>query len=123
MRVRRKEDIMTVNDAIARADELRVNLFGEAQKAGWIHSADCAIAEMMGVEHPTNTFPNDRELLMPSPYDDVYVKYLMAMIAYHNGESGQYANDMELYNEAMERAGCWWIRNHRPASKGNWRVM
>jgi hypothetical protein len=117
---------MTVSEAIARADGLRVNLLGEEIKAGWIRIVEHGVADMMGKESQLKgSYSADRDtsLLMPPPYDDVYVKYLIAMIDYYNGETGQYANDMELYNEAMSRAGSWWIRNNRPSPKGNWRVM
>lgn len=116
---------MTVSDAIARADELRVNLLGEEIKAGWIHSVEQIVADMMGEKSSlTGNYSKDRnvELLMPAPHDNIYVKYLAAMISYYSGDDAGYANDIELYNKSFAESSSWWIRNHRPASHGIWRT-
>ena len=77
---------------------------------------------MMGKEKPLEVFPRDFELAMPSEHADVYVKYLAAKIDYYNGEMALYANDTEVFNEAMNEACAWWIRHNRPASSGGWKV-
>lgn len=113
---------MKITDCIAAADELRMNTLEDEQKSRWLYELDCSIAEIMGKGIPAWKFPDDRELLMPAPHEEVYVKYLVAMIDYYNGESELYANDISIYNQAMKEARAWWIRNNRPASSGNWRV-
>ena len=113
---------MNFNDAIARADELRLNTASDEQKTRWLYELDCRIAEMMGIVAPTWEFPCERELLLPEMHADVYVKYLVAMLDFYNGENDQYANDSAIFEHAFDEACSWWIRNHRPASSGNWRV-
>ena len=116
------EIIMKTNDAIVKADNLRLNTLDDEQKARWIYELDCEIAEMMEIEAPEWVFPTDRELLMPAEHADLYVKYLVAMIDYYNGEGELYVNDITIYNDAMKKARAWWIRHNRPASAGKWRV-
>ena len=113
---------MTINDAMVKADNLRMNALDDEQKARWLYELDCEIAEMMGKEIPEWKFPCERELLMGAPHEDIYVKYLVAMIDYYNGEGELYANDITIFNDAMKKARAWWIRNNRPASSGSWRV-
>lgn len=38
-------------------------------------------------------------LLIPEPYDGLYVHYLLAMIDFHNAEYTRYNNGMQLFNE------------------------
>ena len=113
---------MTINDAIAKAGELRLNAISEEQKYTWVYELECAVCEMMGEEPPKKEFPKDIELAMPAAHEDVYVKYLAAKIDYYNGETALYTNDLAIYNEAMDAARAWYIRNNRPASSGGWRI-
>lgn len=113
---------MTINDAIAKAGELRLNAISEEQKYTWVYELECSVCEMMGKAIPPKEFPKDIELAMPEAHEDVYVKYLAAKIDYYNGETALYANDLAIYNEAMDAARAWYIRNNRPASSGGWRV-
>ena len=113
---------LDINEAIARADELRLNAISDEQKYRWVYELECSVCDMMGKESPKKTFPENFELSMPSEHADVYVKYLAAKIDYYNGEMSLYTNDMEIYNQAMAEAEAWWIRNNRPASGGAWKV-
>ena len=115
---------MRVKEAIKQANSLRDNLLPDEQKAAWLFNLDGEIAEMMEIDAPVNTWPeDDAELLMPAPHDDIYTFYLVAMIDYYNQESTLYANDMNIFNQAMKGARAWWRRNNRPTSAGDWRVM
>ena len=113
---------MNTNDVIVKADDLRMNALDDEQKARWVYELDCQMAEMMGKPTPEWKFPDDRELMMGTPHEDIYVKYLVAMIDYYNGEDEQYANDITIFNDAEKKARAWWIRNNRPKSSGRWRV-
>jgi len=56
----------------------------------------------------------DVTLLVPEPYSDIYVKYLSAMVEYHNDEIGRYNNCMILFNAALEAFASWYNRLHMP---------
>ncbi|NCB34613.1 MAG: hypothetical protein EOM58_01065 [Clostridia bacterium] len=115
---------MKVSEAISQANGLRDNTLSDEQKAAWLFNLDGEVSEIVGEDAPANSWPEtDAELLMPAPHDDIYPLYLVAMIDYYNQESTLYANDMQVFNSAMNNARAWWRRHHRPDSKEYWKVM
>jgi len=114
---------MKAKTAIARADGLRMNAIKEEQKYAWLYELDGKLAETLDTLPPVNPFPEDGELLMPAPCDNIYELYLVAMIDYYNQEITLYANDMQMFNAALEEAKAWWRRRNRPPKNGNWRTM
>lgn len=116
---------MTIDAAIARANELRPNIISEKQKVAWVWELEGKLAEMLGTPppDPDKMLTADASLAMPHPCDNVYELYLCAMIDFANQETALYANDMAVFNAAMNEARAWWRRNHCPAPSGNWRVM
>lgn len=114
---------MQVREAIRRADALRMNTVEDAQKAAWLFDLDGQLAEMMGAAVPENCWPEDAELLMGPPYEEIYQLYLICKIDYYNQEMELYAGDLAMYQEALAEARAWWRRNHRPEGRGAWRAM
>lgn len=57
------------------------------------------------------------ELIMPSPYDMLYVYWLMAKIDHMNQEIDKFNNDRALFDNAYAQASDWWTRTHRPVQK------
>ncbi len=116
---------MTLATAIEQADALRDNVIDESQKAEWVIALNAEISETLNDLPSSMSYPADadEELLMPFPYDDVYVKYLIAQIDYYNMESALYANDMVIYNTRMLEAKAWLRRhNHKPTFR-YWRTF
>lgn len=114
---------MRLKEAIKRADALRPNEIPEEQKVSWLYELEGKLAEMRGASPPARTWPADTVLLMPPPCDNVYELYLCVMICQANQETEQYANDMVVFNAAVDEARAWWRRNNRPRPSRNWRVM
>ena len=114
---------MTYRKAISRANALRPNTFTDEQKFAWLAELDAQIAGTLRVDVQPDPFPEDAELWMPFPHDNVYVLYLVAMIDYYNQETNLYANDYQMYNAALDEAKAWWNRNNRPPKNPNWSVM
>lgn len=103
---------MRVQQAIARANELRPNDIPDINKAEWLFALEGEVADLMRVPPPVNPWPGDADLLMPYPYDDFYAKWIAAMIDNELQETAMYANDMQVANEAYKRARAWWMRTH-----------
>ena len=103
---------MTVKESIKRADALRPNAIDEEMKAEWLVRFDGEIAELMGIDAPKLQWPEDQELLMPYPKDEIYPLYLMARIDLANEETALYQNDMIVANQAITEAKAWWYRNY-----------
>lgn len=87
------------------------------------------VAEMLGVDPPGEDYeydaadPEDVELLMPYPFDDIYLWFLCAQIDLMNEDTTLHADDAEMFNSAWARAQAWFRRNNRKESKKNWKVM
>ena len=102
---------MTLKEAIKKADFQRPNTVYEEIKAHWVMGLECEIAELMHVDIPECNWPEDQDLLMPFPKDDIYVLYLMAKIDLTNEETEPYMNDSVTANQAITEAKQWWYRN------------
>ena len=57
------------------------------------------------------------ELLVPAPYDDIYIRWLESQIDYTNGEYGKYNNSIAMYNAAYTAYANYYNRTHMPKGK------
>lgn len=107
---------MTINEAIKEADDLRPNALKLSYKLRWLQELDRDIANMMGVDYEETSIYNyegERELLMPAPYESVYVYHLMAEIDMAIEDSDKFVNDSTIANQKLAEAKAWYRRNHR----------
>lgn len=111
---------MKINQAIADADVIRPNFMDHEKKYKIIHELDCRVAEMMGKQLPEYKFPENVDLLMKDPFDNIYPRYLCALVDLYNNDVQTYANDMELFNTLMANAETWWIKHNRPQGGKGW---
>ena len=109
--------------AIEKANTLRPNAITDTMKADWIVALDGEIAEMMGLYPQDNEYPEDMDLLMPYPHDEIYSLYCMAMIDNAQEETDLYANDLQVANQAISEARRWWWRNRRVPKQTPVRVL
>ncbi|MBR4079280.1 MAG: hypothetical protein IKK29_03620 [Christensenellaceae bacterium] len=118
---------MTISDAITRIDALKFNTYTELEKTAWLSTIDGMIKREIIDTHEggdsvvfngydENT-PIDTELLVPAPYDDLYIKWLEAQIDYTNGEYGKYNNSKMAFNTAYTAYESWYNRQHMPLGK------
>ena len=114
---------MTVIEAINRADALKPNGYNQDQKIRWISMIDGIVKKEIidthvGGEQVTfngyDDFSLMQELLVPAPYDDIYIKWLEAQIDYANGEYGKYNNSITMYNNAYQTYAKAYHREHLP---------
>lgn len=119
---------MNLLNALDYANKMRPNAAHDDIKVQLLfQELEGDVAEMLGVDPPEYTYdpddPVDIELLMPYPYDDIYLWFLCAQIDIMNEESQLYADDYEAFNAAWARAQAWYRRNTPTLRKKNWRVM
>ena len=114
---------MTYSEAITRADRLRPNAIEEEDKVAWLVTLEGDVAEQMGVAWSAPECPNDEELLMAAPYDNIYELFVAAMIDNQHEEVDLYQNDMAIFNAARDRAFAAWRRGHRHIYNPDWRTM
>lgn len=118
---------MKIIEAITKIDSVKPNNYTTENKIAWLSTLDGMIKEEIIDTHEggksvvfngydANT-PNDTELLVPAPYDDMYVRWLEAQIDYANGEYGRYSNSMTMYNASYVNFERHYNRNHMPVGK------
>lgn len=118
---------MTINDVISRTDNLKPNSFQPDEKVRWLSDLDGRIKTEIidtheGADKVTFTGYDDTtdigtELLVPAPYDEIYVRYLEMQIDLTNGELARYENSCDLFNSAYSAFERYYNRTHMPLSK------
>ena len=121
------EKHMTLLEAINRIDVLKPNGYSQAEKIQWLSTLDGIVKREIIDTHEggegivfngyTEETSLTTELLVPAPYDDVYLRYLETQIDYANGEYGKYNNSMEAYNTAYSAFQRYYNRTHMPIGK------
>lgn len=111
---------MTVYEAIAQVDRLRDNTVPTDIKVGWLSKTDEYFFEeimkgRVGAPEGFESYTEEdmgRVMLVPSPYDELYLHKLEAMIYYEQREIKKYASSMALYNQAMNEYIRKYVREH-----------
>lgn len=118
---------MTVGEAISGIDRLKHNDFSREDKLAWLSNLDWKVKRQIIDTHEggnqvcfrgydADTFPEKR-LLVPPPYDEIYLRWLEAQIDYHNGDMKRYNNAIALYNTAFAAFANFYNRTHMPLGK------
>ena len=118
---------MTIMEALHRIDTLKPNSYGQAEKKKWLSTLDGIIKKEIIDAHENGEsvvfdgYTEDTDLtttlLVPAPYDEIYLFWLEAKINYWNGEYGKYDNSMTMYNEAYSTYAKHYIRTHALKNK------
>lgn len=122
---------MTITEALQRIDALKPNSYTDLEKIEWLSILDGMIkAEIIdthegneGVvfEGYTEDVDSTKELLVPAPYDDIYIHWLSAQIDYTNGEYGKYNNSKAAYNNSYVAFAKSYNSKHKPISLGRFK--
>ena len=120
---------MTIMDAIFRLGELKPNSYSQSEKIKWLSTLDGIIKREIIDTHEGgenivfNGYDENTELatklLVPAPYDDIYLRWLESQIDYVNGEYAKYNNSSTAYNDAYTAFQKYYNRTHMPISKGS----
>lgn len=118
---------MTIIEAINRIDAVNPNNYSQPEKVSWLSTLDGVIkkeiidthegAEEVSFSGYNADTPLDTELIVPAPYDEVYLFWLQSKIDYWNGEMSKYNNSISMYNTAYSHFEKAYNREHKPISK------
>ena len=117
---------MKISEAINQLDELKHNTYTQSNKVQWLSRLDAMVKKQIidtheGEEVIFNGYDDstdmNTELLIPAPFDEVYLRWMEAQIDYHNGEYGKYNNSMELFNTSYNAYQNEYNRTHMPKGK------
>lgn len=109
---------MRVTDAIKSTAELTGNVVSEATLCRWLSELD---GQLMFDFYKGDAFigytwdaDENAELLVPFPWDGMYINYLEAMVYYSNGEYDRYQNAITQYNKKIDDYRKWLTRKAVP---------
>lgn len=115
---------MTLIEAINRIDTLKPNTYSQEEKVKWLSTIEGIIkrniidtheggegVSFAGYDETTNLAT---ELIVPAPFDEVYLRWLETKIDYANGEYSRYNNSAEAYNDAYTEFARYYNRTHMP---------
>lgn len=115
---------MTIIDAINRINKLVPNTFEEREKIFFLSTLDANVKENVidrheGFEKVSFTGYDDNTetttvLLVPSPYDEIYLFWLEMKICYYNQDMDQYNNATVMFNKAYDKYCKFYNRTHKP---------
>ena len=118
---------MTIMEALHRIDTLKPNGYSNPEKIKWLSMLDGIIkTEIIDTHEDGNNVVFDgyqddeeitKELLVPAPYDEIYIHWLEARIDYTNGEYDKYENSNIMFNAAYNAYAKYYNRMHMPLSK------
>ena len=120
---------MTIRDAITRLDALIFNTYSDEDKVQWLSRLDTEVKQQIIDTHEgahnvsfsgyTVNTPGDTVLLVPSPYDEVYLRWMESQIHYYNGEYDKFNASIVMYNTAFDAYASYYNRYHMPISRRN----
>ena len=115
---------MTIREAISQVDANAGNTYTQKEKIGWLSSLDQRVKAKIidtheGAEdvifqgYSENTDP-DTVLLVPAPFDDIYLRYLEAQIHYRNQEEDRCNNATDACHALWAEFRNYYNRQHMP---------
>ena len=118
---------MTIMEALHRIDNLKPNGYSNPEKIKWLSILDGIIktevidryegGDAIVFEGYADDAELTRELLVPAPYDEIYIHWLEAQIDYINGEFDKYENSNTMYNSSYTAYANNYNRTHMPLGK------
>lgn len=118
---------MTIIEAINRIDDLKHNTYDQKDKLEWLSRLDSMVKRLIidtheGGDDVSFTGYDDStdihtELLIPAPFDEVYLRWMEAQIDYSNGEYDKYNNSIEMFNTSWTGYQNYYNRTHMPKGK------
>lgn len=119
---------MTILEAISVVDRQKPNTYSQQDKVRWLGELDGIVKTEIIDTHEGGEdvvfagygdgVPLTTELLIPAPYDGVYIRYLEMKIDYANAEYGKYNNSAAEYNTAFSAFEKYYNREHMPKNRG-----
>ena len=115
---------MTIQEAITQTDDLKPNYYSDEQKIRWLSRLDKQIRLEIIDTHegaPEEAFSGytaetdtDTVLLVPEPYDEVYIHWLQTQIDLNNAEYEKFNNSNMLFAAAYSSYANAYNRSHMP---------
>lgn len=108
----------TLQQALTRIDAICPNAWDETAKLLWLNECESMIQTRILGTAPEQciTYGADTDrstkLLVPAPFDRLYVYYVIAMCDYAAHETAHYTDSMMLFNAALDEYAKWYQRTN-----------
>lgn len=119
---------MKIGEVISIVDALKPNTYSREDKVKWLSNLDGRVKAKIIDAHENHAQiyfygydedDMDTELLVPAPYDEMYLRWLEAQIDYYNSDDDRYNNAIILFNNIYKDYKEHYTRTHMPISHGN----
>ena len=124
---------MTLQEVLSTTDELKANMMSEATKIRFISEIEGRVHQEILMKHEhteeeetlpvydDNTDPSTT-MLVPAPYDMLYVYWLMSKIDMLNQEPEKEYNNSVRFDKAWNEFSDYWTREHMPLQPADYRI-
>lgn len=110
---------MTSNRLITLLRELTENQYTDSVLMMWLSNCENTVLTDVLLASPEDcvelTEPSDEKLLVPHPWDKLYLPYMQAQVAHANGEYDHYANYITLFNAYLDEYARHILETVQPA--------
>lgn len=101
---------MIVSEALEKVKERKPNAYNDRTLLEWLNEIEARVQRELLDTAPEGIFTYsieenmEAELLLPKPYDVLYLHYIIAMIEFNQQEYEAYNNTVELANSTFSAA-------------------
>ena len=110
---------MTSNRLITILRELTENQYTDSVLMMWLSNCENTVLTDVLLASPEDcvelTELSDEKLIVPHPWDKLYLPYMQAQVAHANGEYDHYANYITLFNAYLEEYARHILETVQPA--------
>lgn len=118
---------MTLIEAINRIDTVKPNTYSLDEKVRWLSTLDSMVkTEIIDTHEDGESVsfcgygketPHTTVLLVPAPFDEMYLFWLESKIDYWNGEHDKYNSSITMFNNMYGEYATYYNKNHMPLGK------
>lgn len=113
---------MKLREVLATVAQTRPHAYTDAEMIAMINTIEGRVytdilQKAEGFEETFEPFSEgqeERELVVPVPFTDLYTYYLASQIDWMNGDSGRYNDSMVLLQNAWDGYAAYYRENYRP---------
>ena len=115
---------MKLLEAITQVDSNLGNTYDQKEKIGWLSQLDQRVklliidthegAEAVSFSGYDETTDQETVLLVPAPFDEMYLRWLEAQIHYRNQEEDRCNNATDAFNVLWAEFRNYYNRQHMP---------
>ena len=122
---------MKLTDAINEVNSLKPNMYDDETKIRWLSRLESRIYQDVILTHeynegedeiaftPYTVEDGEKTLIVGEPYDELYVRWLEAMIDYNNREFDAFNNSNAVFEAVYSSFFQAYNRSHMPKGKRN----